>query len=84
MFNLTYCLITKGRIPYLEKILSDFDKLLIHDEIKIIVVDNGSDIRAKTIIERWGSQNPNRKTIFNLENNLTGFDHLKDLFQNLN
>lgn len=56
-FDLTICLITKGRPEYLESLLNSLSEALKTDWVKVIVVLNGASSDVCLKIQEWGANN---------------------------
>jgi hypothetical protein len=51
--DLTICLITKGRVEYIDQLLESLDPVLEYDWVKILIVLNGANLDFQTKIESW-------------------------------
>ena len=69
--RLTICLITQGRMPYLEEALNSYQPLVAKKYVDVLIIDNGSKNEAKKIINEFHEKFPKKTTIIELENNVT-------------
>lgn len=53
--ELTICLITKGRLEYLEQLLASLQGVSKHDWVKILVILNGAEEKVVNRIHEWAS-----------------------------
>jgi hypothetical protein len=53
--ELTICLITKGRIEYLEELLNSLDGVSEYDWVKILIILNGAEQKVVSRINEWSS-----------------------------
>ena len=68
--DLTICLITKGRIEYLEPLLSSLEGVFRYDWVKVLVILNGADQTISGRISDWGKARENVIVEFKEENDV--------------
>ena len=67
--KLTICLVTKGREGYLEKALKSFEPFLSDPEIRVFLIDNGSDTVSRKRMIAWQEKYADLVTIHRFETN---------------
>ena len=68
--DLTICLITKGRIEYLEALLASLEGVIQYDWVKILIILNGADQTVSGRISEWGETSENVIIEFKEENDV--------------
>jgi hypothetical protein len=68
--DLTICLITKGRIEYLEALLSSLESVFQYDWVKLLVILNGADQNVSNRIIEWGEKKESVIVEFKEENDV--------------
>jgi hypothetical protein len=68
--DLTICLITKGRIEYLEVLLSSLESVFQYDWVKLLVILNGADQNVSNRIMEWGEEKESVIVEFKEENDV--------------
>lgn len=56
--NLTICLLTKGRERYINQALASFEPFLQDPDVRILLIDNGSEFSIKERLQEWQSKSP--------------------------
>ena len=68
--DLTICLITKGRIEYLEVLLSSLESVFQYNWVKLLVILNGADQNVSNRIIEWGEEKESVIVEFKEENDV--------------
>lgn len=66
---LTICLVTKGREDFLPKLLKSFELLFKFNYVNFLIIDNGSGVKAKKILNDWAIENHNKVRLFRFNKN---------------
>jgi hypothetical protein len=56
----TYCLVTKGRREYLPSALASLSVALQHEDVQVIIIDNGCPMDVSQILSEWCQSSTNR------------------------
>lgn len=67
--KLTICLVTKGREKYLDHILESLSLCLINEDVKVLLIDNGSAPPCRQKLQSWSSQNASASRLVRFETN---------------
>jgi len=67
--NLAICLVTRGRQQYLDQILRSFESALRDQDVRVHLIDNGSDSVCKEKLIKWQNANFESVTLHRLEQN---------------
>jgi hypothetical protein len=76
MSDITLCLITKGRPDFLQQLLESFDRVLIHNNVKVLVILNGVEPRIRTEFYSWGEKHFGRVDFVSFNENDAGISRL--------
>jgi hypothetical protein len=76
MSDITLCLITKGRPDFLQQLLESFDRVLIHDNVKVLVILNGVEPRIRNEFYSWGETHFGRVDLVSFDENDAGISRL--------
>lgn len=76
MNDITLCLITKGRPNFLQHLLESFDRVLIHDNVKVLVILNGVEPRIRNEFYSWGKTHLGRVDLVSFDQNDAGISRL--------
>jgi hypothetical protein len=76
MSDITLCLITKGRPDFLQQLLESFDRVLIHKNVKVLVILNGVEPRIRTEFYSWGEKHFGRVDFVSFDENDAGISRL--------
>jgi hypothetical protein len=76
MSDITLCLITKGRPDFLQQLLESFDRVLIHDCVKVLVILNGVEPRIRNEFYSWGETHLGRVDFVSFDENDAGISRL--------
>ena len=68
--DLTICLVTKGRIEYLEALLSSLESVFQYDWVKLLVILNGADQNVSNRIMEWAEEKESVIVEFKEENDV--------------
>jgi hypothetical protein len=69
MNSLTLCLITKGRLDYLEPLIASFDRLLKYPQIHFMLILNGTPNEVTDRFNLWARDCPNKVSITHFQEN---------------
>lgn len=67
--NLAICLVTRGRQQYIDQILRSFEPALRDRDVRVHLIDNGSDSVCKEKLIEWQRSNSESVTLHRLEQN---------------
>jgi len=76
MSDITLCLITKGRPDFLQQLLESFDRVLIHNNVKVLVILNGVEPKIRDEFHSWGETYFGRVDFVSFDENDAGISRL--------
>ena len=68
---LTICLVTKGRESFLSDALLSYEPFIKTGEVKVVLIDNGSNDQSRNILLEWKNQNKNFVEYLRAEENMS-------------
>jgi hypothetical protein len=83
MNSLTLCLITKGRLDYLEPLIASFDRVLKYRQIQFMLILNGTPNEVTDRFESWARNFPNKVSITHFHENDARLSTFLPLIQNV-
>jgi len=69
--RLTICLITKGRELFLNDALLSYEPFIKTGEVKVILIDNGSNDQSRNVLLEWKTQNSKFVEYLRVEENVS-------------
>ena len=69
--SLTICLVTKGRELFLNDALLSYEPFIKTGQVKVILIDNGSNDQSKRVLLEWKNQNSKFVEYLRVEENVS-------------